>query len=198
MEYGRRVFNFISRRNVMNAGAKMLRSLMLAGILISAAAGVARAGTDKSPCVNDTDCGATPQCGGDVCNFSTGICEPATASGSGQEGWCTAGDPNAGADDCKCKAQGAKCSGFYCTFTVPPAGGGTAGASGTAGTTGTAGTSGTAGATGTAGASTADGGTKSSSSSGGCSVAPSTSGGFAAFLGLALVAGGLVRRRRRA
>jgi pilus assembly protein FimV len=179
----------------------MLGSLMLAGVLIAAVSGVAHAAANPAMCTNDTDCVATPQCGGDVCNFGTNppTCAPATMSGSGSEGWCTSTDPNGGDDGCKCKAQGAHCVLTYCSFTVPPPSGaagssGAAGATGAAGSTGAAGATGAAGSTGAAGA----GGTKTSSSSGGCSIASSTSGGFAALVGLALVAGGLVRRRRRA
>jgi MYXO-CTERM domain-containing protein len=192
----------------MNAGNKMLRPLLLAGILLAASAGVARAAANPTMCANDIDCIATPSCGGDVCDYGAGeTCQPAGGASKGHDGWC---DPTHGDDDCKCKALGAKCVGVYCTFTKPsdaPSGGaGTTGTAG-AGTTGaagagTAGTPGTAGTTGTAGASTtgaAGTGASSSSSSGGCSVtSTSTSGGLAALVGLALVAGRIVRRRRRA
>ena len=180
----------------MNAGAKMFRSLMLAGILIAAATSVARAaGVDKDPCVNDIDCAATPQCGGEVCDF-IGTQKCIAATGAPQTGWCTV------STDCKCMAQGAVCNAPYCSFTTPQASG-TAGASGgTAGTAGAAGSGGSTSAGGSGGSSTgtagAGGTAPKSSSSGGCSIASSTSGGFATLLGLALVAGGLVRRRRRA
>ncbi|HVR01930.1 MAG TPA: MYXO-CTERM sorting domain-containing protein [Polyangia bacterium] len=105
------------------------------------------------------------------------MCKPA---GGANKGWCTTDT------DCKCHAMGATCSANYCTFTTPPA-------SGSAGAAG----SGAGGSTGTAGSGT-DGGTMPASSSSGCSVASSTSGGFGALVGLALVAGRLVRRRRRA
>jgi MYXO-CTERM domain-containing protein len=179
----------------MNAGAKMLRSLMLVGIL----AGVVAAEGSARACTNDIDCPGNAACGGDVCDYSTGTptCKPAGGAAKGQDGWCAA------ATDCKCMAQGAVCNAPYCSFTTPQASG-TAGASGgTAGTAGTAGSGGSTSAGGSGGSSTGTAGTggagpTKSSSSGGCSVASSTSGGFAALLGLALVAGGLARRRRRA
>ena len=179
----------------MNAGAKMLRSLMLAGILISTAAGVARAaGTDTTPCVNDTDCGATPGCGGKVCDFfGTKTC--ITAMGGGQEGWCTMDS------GCKCQSEGATCAAGYCSFTLPKDAGTSTGAAGTTAAGGSGGTTAAGGSGGTTAAGGAGGTAPKSSSSGGCSVASSnassTSGGFAAIFGLALVAGGLVRRRRR-
>ena len=52
----------------MNAGAKLLRSSMLAGILVSAGAGAARAAANPASCTNDIDCVATPTCGGEVCD----------------------------------------------------------------------------------------------------------------------------------
>jgi hypothetical protein len=180
----------------MNAGANLLRCLMLTGILVAAGAGVARAGTDLDPCANDIDCAATPTCGGSVCDYPSGMhCKPAGTGTKGMDGWCTHDS------DCKCFAEGARCNSnlFYCSFTkasdAPASGAG--GTTGTGGTSGTAGASGTAGTTGAAGSAT-DGGTKPSSSSGGCAVAGSTSGGLASLVGLALVVGRLVRRRRRA
>jgi hypothetical protein len=189
-----------SWRNVMNAGTKMFRSLMLAGIVagVVAAAGPARAADNPTSCTNDVDCIANPACGGDTCDWDHGQkCMPASAS---NKGWC-------GKDsDCKCMGKGATCNIPYCTITTPPTGtggssgsAGTAGTTGAAGTTGTAGSAGTAGTTGAAGASTGTAGkTTTSGGGGGCSIASSTSGGFAALVGLALVAGRLVRRRRRA
>jgi MYXO-CTERM domain-containing protein len=176
----------------MNAGAKLFRSLMFAGLVILAGTGAARAATDPTSCVNDTDCIATPGCGGEVCDFlGTGKCIPAKGGTSqGMEGWCS----GAPATQCKCALQGATCnSNSFCTITVPPDGG--AAGSGAAGT-GAAGT-GAAGTTGAAGATT-DAGTKPASSSSGCAVGGSTSGALGALVGLALVAGGLARRRRRA
>ncbi len=75
----------------MNAGAKMLRSLMLAGILIAAVSSVARAATNPTQCKNDIDCIATPSCGGDVCDYTTDppTCQPPNASNQGSDGWCT-------------------------------------------------------------------------------------------------------------
>jgi hypothetical protein len=178
----------------MNAGAKLLRGVMLAGILVAASAGAARAGTDKSPCSVDTDCAATPDCGGSICDWTKNpfTCGPPTG---GNLGWCFMDS------DCKCAAMGATCntSNNHCT-KVTAGGGGTAGTSGAAGSStggsnGTAGSS-TGGSKGTAGAG-GSGTSTSSSSGGGCSVASTTSGGFASLVGLALVAGRLVRRRRR-
>ncbi|HVU51773.1 MAG TPA: MYXO-CTERM sorting domain-containing protein [Polyangia bacterium] len=173
---------------------------MLAGILVAGSAGAAHAVANPTMCKNDNDCVADPQCGGSVCSYATNppSCVPADPNNQGMDGWCTGTDTNADSE-CKCHAQGAKCMSVYCTFTVPMTGG--AGSSGTAGSSaagsnGTAGSSaagsnGTAGSTGTAGKST------TSSSGGGCAVAPTASGGLASLFGLALVAGGLVRRRRR-
>jgi MYXO-CTERM domain-containing protein len=178
----------------------MLRPLMFAGLLVAAAAGVAHgAGTNLDPCNNDIDCAATPECGGEVCDYPSGMhCKPAGTGTKGMDGWCTHDS------DCKCYAQGARCNSnlFYCSFTKAsdaPASGGGGASGGTAGTAGTSGTAGSSagGSTGTAGAGTAGGGPgPKTSSSGGCSVAGAGSGGLALF-GLALVAGGLTRRRRR-
>jgi len=177
----------------MNAGTKLLRSLMLAGIMLGV---VTVASAARAACVNDDDC-PNAACGGDVCDYSTQPpqCKPAGTAAKGSDGWCTT---NA---NCKCKALGATCAAVYCTFTKPSdAPAGTTGAAGSS--TGAAGSStGAAGSsTGAAGSSTGGAGTGStgSGSSGGCSVSGSTSGGFAALAGLALVAGRLLRRRRRA
>ena len=171
----------------MNAGAKLLHSTVLVGLL---AAFLATEGTARAACVNDIDCPDTA-CGGQVCSYAgaTPTCVPAGTGQKGMDGWCTAAN---GDNDCKCKALGAKCETVYCTFTKPS----DAPASGAGGTTGSAGSS-AGGSTGTAGSGT-DGGTKPASSSSGCSVASSTSGSLGALVGLALVAGRLVRRRRRA
>ena len=177
----------------MNAGAKMFRSLMLAAVLVVAAAGAARAATDPTTCTNDIDCVATPQCGGEVCDFlNTMKC--VAAKGGSMDGWCTVDT------DCKCNKQyGATCSGGFCTTTLPPASGagGTTGAAGAGTSDAGAAGSGTAG-TGAAGTGAAGSGSTKSSSSGGCSVGGSSSGGLVALVGLALVVSGLARRRRRA
>lgn len=178
----------------MNAGSKMLRSLTLAGIVAGFVtfAGPAQAVDNPASCTNDVDCIADPACGGSLCDWDSGlICKP---SGTPNKGWCMADT------DCKCHSTGATCdlTIHHCSKTTASAGtagasGGTAGASGGTAGAGTAGASGgTAGTSGSAGAAPAP-------SSGGCSVASSaTSGGLAALVGLALVAGRLVRRRRRA
>jgi MYXO-CTERM domain-containing protein len=182
----------------MKAVAKMLGWSLLAALLTVTGSGVAQAqGTDKDPCTNDIDCGATPACGGKTCDWDQNMkCMPA---GGANKGWCTVDS------DCKCAGMGAKCDGVYCTFTTPKATGAAGtGATGAAGTgaagsatgaagsaTGAAGsTTGAAGATGAAGTGSGGGG------GGGCSVGAS-SGGLGALLGLALVVGGLARRRRR-
>jgi hypothetical protein len=184
----------------MNAGTKMLRSLLMAALIagVVGVSSVAHAAANPATCVNDDDCIATPTCGGDVCDYSVQppVCKPAGGAAKGNDGWCTT------SANCKCKGVGATCTGLYCSFTkasdAPATGaGGTTGAAGThaaGGTTGAAGTS----ATGAAGTTGSDGGTKPPSSGGGCSVAGSSSGGLAALVGLALVAGRLARRRRRA
>jgi MYXO-CTERM domain-containing protein len=150
---------------------------------VFAFAGTARAVDNPASCTNDIDCIATPNCGGDLCDWDNGLkCGAVTAA---NKGWCMADT------DCKCHAQGATCDMtiHHCTKVTS--------STGSAGTTGSAGSgsggSGSAGTTGTAGS-----GTTSSGSSGGCSVATSTSGGLGALVGLALVAGRIVRRRRRA
>jgi hypothetical protein len=75
---------------------------------------------EGEPCFNDTDCPGSA-CGGDVCNWAkfaanpvgekTFYCQPAGLAAPGTDGWCTT-DAN-----CKCRAQGAKCLGVYCSFT---------------------------------------------------------------------------------
>jgi len=156
-------------------------------------------------CQVDTDCPGTT-CGGDVCDWNMGMtCQTAGKAAKGSDGWCNVDD------DCKCLGLGAKCAGFFCTFTTPPSSGGGAGgkAAGTGGATGTggtaAGTGGTASSTGGAssgsgGAATSDagatGGAKATDSGGGCSLAGQATFGWAGstfvLLGLALSA----RKRR--
>jgi hypothetical protein len=71
------------------------------------------AGThNPATCTNDVDCIATPQCGGDICDWSTGMtCKPAGVGMKGSDGWCATDT------DCKCVTQGARCVGTYCSFT---------------------------------------------------------------------------------
>jgi MYXO-CTERM domain-containing protein len=171
------------------------------------------------PCFNDTDCPGNggDVCGGDVCSWNmpmkpvTDETKPYTCVGAGTDpkaskgtdGWCTT------TEDCKCRAQGAKCVSVYCTFVkpdqAPGAGGspsGTAGSgtggSGTAGAgTGGSGTGGSAGA-GTAGAATAGTGT-TTEDEGGCSVSAARTGTSVTALALGLLGlGAMVARRRRA
>src|SRR5258708_1321516 len=136
---------------------------------------------NPATCMNDIDCVATPQCGGDVCNFGVTphVCAPAGTGSKGSDGWCTTDA------DCKCKAQGATCKIVYCSFTKAsdaPAGAG--GASGGGGGKG-----------GTGGCRT-DGGT-SGGSSGGCALAGGAPGALGLIGGIGLVALAIRRARRR-
>jgi MYXO-CTERM domain-containing protein len=153
--------------------------MLLTGLACFLAAGAANAQSNPATCVNDTDCVATPQCGGDICDWSNAAagmkCKPAGTQPKGSDGWCTSDD------NCKCKGAGATCVNAFCTFTracdAPDAGGCT-NVTGTGGSSGTAGTSG--------------GG---SSGGGGCSVAP-TGPTEASILLVALGLLAFARRRR--
>jgi MYXO-CTERM domain-containing protein len=172
----------------------------LASLVGSVALMVAPAAfADGEPCFNDTDCPGA-ECGGAVCNWFKGhpapvgrmafTCNPAGSQSRGSDGWCETDD------NCKCKAQGAKCVAPYCTFTKAsdaPAG---------TGGTGTGGSPTTAG-TGTATAGTATAGTGSTTppaaeESSGCNVASpvSTGGGIALALGVIGLGAAFARRRR--
>jgi MYXO-CTERM domain-containing protein len=157
---------------------------------------------DGEACFNDDDCPGTA-CGDPVCNWSKAAkmpmgdkvfaCNPAgSQTPVGKDGWCTTDD------DCKCKAEGAKCVAPYCTFTKPMAGsGGTgAGGSGTAGMTSTAGTTATAGAATTPTAGTS-GTSKPAEESSGCSVSMPGSSNSALALGVGLLGLGFALARRR-
>src|SRR5437763_16685829 len=87
----------------------------LVGLVSLCAARSAGAATNPTTCVNDIDCVATPQCGGDVCDYTVQppVCKPAGSQPKGSDGWCTTDD------QCKCQAQGATCVGLICTFTRP-------------------------------------------------------------------------------
>jgi MYXO-CTERM domain-containing protein len=153
-------------------------------------------------CFNDTDCPGT-ECGGEVCNWNKHhptpvgdkayVCNPAGTSPKGSDGWCTT------VDHCKCKAQGAKCTTVYCSFTkasdapMSTAGTGTGGSASTAGTSSTGGS-----AAGTAAGGTATKPPAAEEESSGCSVASpaSTGGGIALALGLVGVGAAFARRRR--
>jgi len=78
---------------------------LLTGLAFLLVAGAAAAQSNPTTCTNDDDCIATPECGGDVCEWSaTGMkCKPAGGAAKGADGWCTTDD------DCKCKAMGATC-----------------------------------------------------------------------------------------
>lgn len=172
------------------------------------------------PCFNDDDCpGGGNVCGGDICDWSQGEIEAHPAekpficiaagtgktpsgdlAGKGKEGWCTFANGDA---NCKCRAEGAKCVGVYCTFTLPsdapPGGGGGTGGTGS----GTAGTGTDTAGTGTAGTGTAGTGTTPApapaAEEGGCSVsAPGRSNtGVALALGVGLAGLGVAFARRR-
>jgi hypothetical protein len=166
----------------MSSSGKKLGWSLIAGLCLLLS-GRAFAASNPASCINDVDCVATPTCGGEVCDFvGTQKCVAADATKHGMDGWCTT---QHGDDDCKCKGQGAKCVGFYCTFTLPSqAPAGTGGSS--------AGTGGSS--AGSGGSSGSDAGT-SSGSSGGCSVAGGSSAAFSVLAGLGLI-GCAVRRRR--
>ena len=157
------------------------------------------------PCFNDTDCpGGGAVCGGDVCNWSVAhpdaatntampyTCNPAGTQPKGSDGWCSNTTTH---EHCKCKAEGAKCTGIYCSFTkasdAPPMTGGTGGGGTGAGGMATAGTGGTGMAgTGTTAAPPPE--------EGGCSVSAAgrTSTGVALGLGLLGLGVAFARRRR--
>ena len=181
----------------MIAGAAKVRWTILAGLFGLLVAGRAHAQTMS--CNTDKDC-PNPACGGDVCIKSSGGSHCAAANTEGasgfSDGWCADADGGAANDNnCKCKAQGATCEGFYCSKTIPDDGGagGTGGAAGTGGS-GTGGSGTGTGGSGTGGS--AKGGSSGGGGGGGCSVAgdPSAFGAGGAALLLAAV---LVPRRRR-
>jgi MYXO-CTERM domain-containing protein len=148
---------------------------------------------NPASCANDIDCTATPACGGDVCTYTaTGspTCTPAGTGSKGSDGWCTVDS------DCKCFAEGARCSGVFCTFTKAgdaPGAGGKGGGSGVAGTSGGAG-----GAAGGSHGPAADAGTPppSNSGGGGCNVAGEQPAAGGALLLAALGFFALLARRR--
>jgi MYXO-CTERM domain-containing protein len=150
----------------------------------------------QDACLNDTDCpGGGAVCGGDVCNWNKPLpapladpnkpytCNPAGTDAKGMDGWCS----DASAAFCKCQAQGAKCSGVWCTFTkpedAPPATGGGGMAAGGMAAGGMA-----TGGTGT---------TAPPAEEGGCSVSAPGSTGTGAALSLGLLGLGLAFARRR-
>ncbi len=164
--------------------ATLVRWSVLAGLAGLLVAGRAQAA--PTPCKVDLDC-PNAACGGEVCVYSSGLsmCVPANTSGQSgvNDGWCASADGGAEVDsNCKCASMGAKCAGFFCTYTIPQSGG-------TGGTTGTGGTGTGTGGSGTGTAGTGGGG----GGDGGCSIvgAPSLAGAGA---GLALLAAVLLRR----
>jgi len=160
---------------------------VLAAALFSAQA--AHATGEK--CMNDIDCKTGTTCGGEICDWTKAMtCQPATASGSGQEGWCTVDT------DCKCAAEGAKCNPnlFQCTKTVAASGSGGGGGTGAGGSGSSAAGSSAAGSSAAGSSASGD----SSSSSSGCSfagVAPRGSLNLA--LGAACALGLAFARRRK-
>jgi MYXO-CTERM domain-containing protein len=188
----------------MTAHARSFRSSYLgsclAGLVCLLLAASARAASNPTSCQNDIDCVATPQCGGDVCDYITApieTCKPQGSQPKGGDGWCTVDS------DCKCASLGAKCMTDFCTFTKPSdaPGAGSAGASG-----GVAGASGTgAGGSSTGGRSTGGSGPTStggsssggSSGGGGCSVGGPVSGSWSIALGLFGLFAAVRRRRSR-
>jgi hypothetical protein len=161
----------------MTSLACRIKCTLLAAFVCLFAAGTAVAQSNPASCTNDIECVATPQCGGDVCDWNgtpAQRCRPAGGSPKGMDGWCTVDT------DCKCMAMGATCDTgtLRCTFTRP-----CDGPDGGSCTTGSGGSSGTAGSGGGGGG-------------GGCSVTATTPTALSALLvGLGLVA--LSRRRRR-
>lgn len=177
----------------------LLMTAVVAGVGLFAARDAA------AQCTNDDDC-PDSACGGQICDWNSTphkcIAAGTGSGGKGKEGWCT----GPGADNCKCKAQGATCEIVYCSFTKASdaPGGGTGGAAATGGASGTGGAStgtggastGTGGAsTGTGGASTADAGTKPKDDGGGCAVAGSAA--TPSFLGIVLALGIAIGVRRK-
>jgi hypothetical protein len=197
--------------------ASHARSLKSAGILFAGLlcfTGGRSAQAQSPACVVDTDC-PNSACGGDVCTHTAGsfACNEAnTQAGKGFDGWCA--DENDKPNDalCKCKGLGARCVGFFCTFTIPSdapmtgaggagaaaggSGGDSAGASGSAGAAGksSGGNTGTAGgAAGTMGAAGRSA-TGRGGDGGGCSVTAAAQAPGAVALVLVLAA--LACRRR--
>jgi hypothetical protein len=165
---------------------------LLVGLVALLAAG--RASAQTTPCSVDTDCPGT-ECGSQVCAHDSGgirCVDQGALGSSGSEGWCADSAGVAQNSNCKCRALGATCEGFLCSFTVPPP-------TGTGGATGAGGSTGSAGSTGTGGTGTGTGGATGSAGSGGggggCSVAGAPSLGGS--LGVALLAAALLRRRGR-
>jgi MYXO-CTERM domain-containing protein len=110
--------------------------MVLIGLGCVLATGTAAAQGNPSTCENDDDCVATPQCGGDVCDWNDATsavhtCKPAGMYPKGSDGWCTTDD------DCKCHSLGATCVNAFCSFTrpcdAPGAGGCPTGGGGTSG-----------------------------------------------------------------
>jgi len=162
----------------MTVSARKLSLLFLAAVAALLTARSAAAATNPTMCANDIDCVATPQCGGDVCDYNTipPMCKPAGSAAKGSDGWCTTDT------DCKCHGEGATCPNhIFCTFTLPcdAPDAGPCGAGGSGG-----GTSGSDGG----------GGSGGGGGGGGCNVAGSDAAiGWAALLGVA----GLIAARRR-
>jgi len=65
-------------------------TLLLSGLVCLFAAGPASAQTNPATCTNDIDCVATPQCGGDICDWNSTTapmkCRPAGSYAAGNDG----------------------------------------------------------------------------------------------------------------
>jgi MYXO-CTERM domain-containing protein len=178
----------------MNPVRRFVLTVALSTFTVLGGAATARAASNPGTCTNDIDCIATPECGGDVCDYPQLKCMPANPAAPGNDGWCTVDT------DCKCYAQGARCNGIYCTFTVPPAGG-TGGAAGGSG--GGSATGGSGGGSATGGSPGASGGaagqaTTSDNGGGGCNVAGSTPAAPLALGAIGAALAVVLSRRRRA
>ena len=106
----------------MKIRAARLGLTLLAGLFVLLAAGRADA---QTACETDMDC-PNAACGGEVCVTNSGgkACQAADPNASpGTDGWCAL--PNGTADDskCKCRAQGATCTGLVFWMNIAVTGG---------------------------------------------------------------------------
>ena len=163
--------------------ASIQRYFSVIGLCAAALLAPQAAKATGEACVNDIDCKTGPTCGGEICDYTKGeTCQPATAAGSGMEGWCTVDT------DCKCHAEGATCVEAQCSKTV-------AAGSGAGGASGSAGSGSSAAGSSAAGSSAAD--SSSSSGSSGCSVSGGMPRGSLGFAFGALCAAALIGARRK-
>jgi hypothetical protein len=65
--------------------------MLLTGLACLLAAGTAVAQSNPAGCTNDIDCVATPQCGGDICDWNNQAspmkCRAAGSYPAGMDGW---------------------------------------------------------------------------------------------------------------